>query len=100
MKKEISSTKFSKSIKDLIFWIVALLGLSTIFQEEIKRIGLEVILSLAAIILFIGLTYLIIIKITELEGLINEIKQKFIREKELNKIRKDVEALKLIIHKK
>ncbi|MBT4135345.1 hypothetical protein HOD75_02210 [archaeon] len=99
MEKEIVPIKFSKNIKGLIFWIVALLGLSAIFQEEIK-IGLEVILSLAAIILFIGLTYLILIKITEFERLINKIEQKFIREKDLNKIRTDIKSIKLTLNKK
>lgn len=78
---------------------MALLGLSALFQQEINKIGIEVILVISAIILVAGLTYLIIITITEFENSIKEIEQKFIREKELNKIRKDVEALKLIIRK-
>jgi len=92
--------KFSKKISNFLFWIVALLGLSFLFQEEIKKIGLEIILVLAAIILFGGFTYLIIVHISELEKRINDIEEKFIRERDLNKIKADIKAIKLIINKK
>ncbi|MEK6859699.1 MAG: hypothetical protein AABX54_02690 [Nanoarchaeota archaeon] len=92
--------KFTKKIGNFLFWITALLGLSALFQEEIRKIGLEVILTIAAVILVAGFTYLIIIKIAEFENLICKIEQKFIREKDLSKIRTDIKALKLILSKK
>lgn len=92
--------KFSKKVSSFLFWVVALLGLSFLFQEEIEKIGKEYILILAAIILFAGFTTLIILKITEFENIINQIEQKFIREKELNNMREDIKALKLVVNKK
>ncbi len=86
--------RFSKRLSNLIFWIVTLLGLSYLFQEQIKNIGIEIILVIAAVILFIGLTYLIILKITEFERAIEGIEQKFIRQKELENIREELNLLK------
>jgi len=91
--------RFSKRINNLTFWVVALLGLGTLFQEEIKKIGINLILSLSAVILIMGFTTLIILTINEFEKKIKNIEQKFIREKDLNKIRTDIKSLKLIINK-
>jgi len=87
--------KFTKRLSSLIFWVVSLLGLSFLFQEQIEKIGTNTILGISAIILFIGLTYLIIIKITEFENSIRDLRQKFIRENELRDIRQDIAILKL-----
>lgn len=92
--------KFSKRIANLLFWIITLLGLSALFYQEIRRIGLEIILAIAAVILIAGFVFLVIIKITEFENLVYKIEQKFIREKDLNKIRTDINALKLILLKR
>ena len=91
--------KFAKSIGKFLFWIIALLSLSALFQEEIKQMGVGVILGTIAVILIAGFTYMIIIKITEFENSLEELEQKFISEKDLNKLRTDINSIKLTLTK-
>jgi len=84
--------KFSKKTGSFLFWIVGLLGLSYLFQDQISTTAT---LSISAIILVAGFTYLIIKHVSELENEIKEIKKSFIREKVLKNMMSDLKALKL-----
>lgn len=90
--------EFSKSLSRLIITAVSLLGFLTIFFAALKS-PLTSLLALS-MLLFGGFISLAIYYIIKLENKINSIEEKFKREEDLKDIRKDVEALKLVLLKK
>ncbi len=81
----------------MILILVALLSILIILLPEIKTTDILIMIGL---ILFISFIALITHPVSKLEEQINKIEEKFIREKDLNKIRKEIEVLKTILLKK
>jgi len=89
--------KLLKRIADLILALVALLGLLSFLPIDIKGTDVLIISGTLFFLLFIAL---ITHHVSKLEERIKTNEERFIREKELLKIKKDIETIKLVTLRK
>lgn len=89
--------KFLRITADILLGFVAILGIINYLPLKIEKIDL---LAISIVVLFILFITLMIKHISGLERKINIIEQKFIREKDLSKIKVDIQALKLNLQTK
>ncbi len=88
--------KLLKKIADLILIFIALLGVLNFLPLEIKGKDLLIV---SGIILFILFVALITHHTSKLENEIAKLKERFIREKRLNKLESEIKSLKSILLK-
>ena len=89
--------KYLKRLANFIVYVVTLLGILAIIEKKIDPLALTIIIE---VILLVGFIFLTLSHISQLEKQIENIEQKFIRAEELKDMRKDIEAIKLILLKK
>ena len=90
--------EFLKSLSKIILISITIIGFLALFFNALNSIFISLVAL--TILILIAFTFLMIYYINSLENKITKIEQKFIREKDLNKIRTDIEAIKLTITKK
>ena len=91
---------FLKRTSNLLFAFVAGLGLLLAFKEELGIDLIGLLLTAAAILLFICFIALIFNHISKLEEKMGGIEDKFIKAEEYKNLKADIEALKLVYKNK